>query len=622
MQAQIMPNWEDASEAAHGYWINIFGRLKPNMTRDRAQAAIAVIWRGIVADDVKLLSARANAAYRAKYVDRKLDLLPAAGGISSFRDSYSTPLYLLMGMVGFVLLIACANVANLLLARAAVREKEIAIRISVGASRARLIRHSLAESMILSLGGGMAGLLVAWWAGSLLLRLVPDSLPVAGVTADPDPRILVFTLAISMLTGLLFGCVPALRATRPDVASVLKEQASSLSSGAHARFRKGLVAGQIALSVLLLASAGLFAHSLFNLRNLDPGFRSDHLVTFSINPALNGYNAGRSLRVFEDIQRELPSIPGVSQASMAKWPLLTNTNDVGGYDIEGYQPADGKHPSIHRNRVGAGFFSLMGIPLVAGREFRESDSMGAPVVAIVNESLVKKYFEGRNPLGLHIISGRKKPVNIEIVGIVKDSKYDDLREQPMPFAYFAASQDDSPGPMTFYARAQLAPASLSTPLRKTMQRVDANLPVEGPKPMREQIMESVFADRMVAALSSAFAALATVLAAVGLYGVIAWAVTRRKREIGIRIAMGARSGDIMRMILFEVFWLAAAGIAIAAPIWIAAARLLESQLYGVTSHDPLTLVASIVILSLVAAAAGFVPAFRAARLDPVAAIRE
>lgn len=622
MHAQLIPGFPDLSENAHAYWINIFGRLKPGESPAQAEAAVAVVWHGIVAEDVKSISERATAAFRAKYVARKLDLVPAATGISSFRDGFSTPLYLLMGMVGFVLLIACANVANLLLARAATREKEIAIRISLGAGWARLMRHAFVESVMLSLGGGIAGIFVSWWAGSLMLRLMPDSLPLAGVTSDPDGRVLTFTLAVSLLTGLLFGCVPALRSARPNIATALKEQTANLSSGGHARFRKALVVCQIALSVLLLASAGVFAHSLFNLRNLNPGFRSDHLVTFSVNPALNGYKGERSIRVLEDIQRALPTVAGISQASMAKLPLLTGTSDIGAYDIEGFHPTDGKNPSLHRNRIGTGFFSLMGIPLLAGREFREGDVKGATLVGIVNESLVHRYFEGRNPIGLHIISGRKKTVNIEIVGIVKDAKYDGLREDPIPFLYLAAAQDDDPSMMNYYARTQMSTESVATPLRQMIQRVDANLPMEGPKSMRELIMESVFAERMVAALSLTFAGLATVLAAVGLYGVIAWAVTRRKREIGIRMAMGAHSSDIMRMILLEVLWLGLAGIVIAAPLWVAAARLLESQLYGVTSRDPWTLAASIAILSMVAAAAGFVPAFRAARVQPISAIRD
>jgi predicted permease len=622
MQPKMIPGWEDVSELPHGYWINVFGRLKPNLSRERAEAAIGVVWHRILADDVKLVAARAGPAYRARYVNRKLELRPAAGGISSIRDNVATPLYLLMGMVGLVLLIACANVANLLLARAAAREKEIAIRIALGASRGRLIRHLLAESMILSLGGGLAGVFIATWAGSLMLRMLPQGLPTAGITADPDTNMLAFAFAISVLTGLLFGCVPALRATRPDVAPTLKEQTAALSTGGHARFRKGLVVAQIALSALLLASAGLFAHSLYNLRTLDPGFHSDRLVTFSIDPSLNGYTPERTLRLFADIQRALPSMPGVSGASMAKWPLLTNSDNMGGYEVEGYVPPDGRGVTIHRNRVGAGFFSLMGIPLVAGREFHEADAMGAPLVAVVNESLARKYFDRRNPLGLHIAYRRKNGVAaIEIVGIVKDSKYDDLREDPMPFVYFPAAQDTGPGTMTFYARTTLAPESLSTALRQVVQRLDASLPVTGPKPMPEQIMESVYVDRLVAALSCTFAAFATVLAAVGLYGVIAWAVTRRKREIGIRMALGAHPGEVMRMILKEVLWMGAIGIAIAAPVWVAAARLLQSQLYGVTTHDPLTLVLSVLVLSVVAAAAGFVPAFRAARVDPISAIR-
>ena len=621
IRPQMTPLWNEFDNP-HAYWLNIFGRLKPGVSREQAEAGAAVVWHRILESDLKLL-ANAGPDYRAKYPNKKLLLIPAAAGISSIRDDFSTPLYLLMGMVGLLLLIACANVANLLLARAAGREKEIAIRVSLGASRGRLIRHLLTESALLSLGGGVIGLLIASWAGSLMLGLAPADIPVAGIAADPDGRVLGFAFAISLVTGLLFGSVPALRATRPDVGPVLKEQASSLSSGGHARFRKALVVGQIALSVLLLASAGLFAHSLFNLNALNPGFRSDHVMTFAIDPLLSGYTPERALRLLNDLNRALPSVPGVSGASSAENPLLANAVDLGSFEIEGFQAPDGKRVTLHRNRIGPIFFNVMGIPLIAGREFRESDSGSGPRVAVVNESLAKKYFEGRDPIGRHVtVAGHgKKPVRMEIVGVVKDSKYDDLRETPKPFLYLAAAQAENPGAMAFYVRSTIAAESLAPVLRRVVRQFDPNLPVTGPKPLRSQIMESVFPDRMVAGLACVFAALATLLAAMGLYGVISWAVTRRRREIGIRMALGAHSGEVMRMIIVEVFWLAAIGVGIAAPLWIAAGRVFESQLYGVNARDPLTLAGSIAILSLVAAAAGFIPAFRAAHVDPSTAIR-
>ena len=620
MQAQ-MTRW-DEFENAHAYWLNIFGRLKPGVSRERAEAATAVVWHRILENDLKLHKT-ATASYRDKYPNKKLLLLPAAAGISAVRDNLSVPLYLLMGMVGLVLLIACGNVANLLLARAAGREKEIAIRLSLGASRGRLIRHLLTESTLLSMGGGLVGLLIASWAGSLMLALVPEEIPIAGISADPDARVLVFAFAISVLTGLLFGSVPALRATRPDVGPVLKEQTSSPSSGGHALVRKALVVGQITLSVLLLASAGVFAHSLYNLSALDPGFHSDHLVTFAIDPLLSGYTKERALRLFDDLHRALRSVPGVSGASSAHQPLLTGEVSMSAYEIEGYQNSEGKRVTLQRNAIGPQFFNVMGIPLMAGREFGDSDSGRGPRVAIVNQSLAKKYFDGRDPLGLHITTaGREKnPVTMEIVGVVKDSKYDDLRESPKPFLYMPAAQDENPGTMTFYVRSSLAIESAGPVLRRVIRQFDANLPVIGPKLMRSQLMDSVFLDRMVAALACVFAALATVLAAIGLYGVISWAVTRRRREIGIRMALGAHSSEVMRMIVSEVFWLAAIGVGIATPLWFAAARVLESQLYGVSPRDPLTLAASVAILSVVAAMAGFIPAYRAAHVDPSSAIR-
>jgi len=518
-----------------------------------------------------------------------------------------------------VLCVACANVANLLLARAAARSKEIAIRLSLGATRGRLVRHVLAESAILSLGGGLAGLLIAAWARALMLKMVPEGLPLAGLDADPDARVLAFALGVSLLTGLLFGCVPALRGTRPDLALSLKEQTATPSSGRHARFRKTLVAGQIALSLLLLAFAGLFAHSLYNLRTLDTGFRSESVLAFGVDPPLNGYTLERSRRLYGDILHSLLATPGVSQASLARSPLLSGDMFMSSFRIEGYD--NGKGVVIHKNSVGPGFFGTMGIPLLTGREFTESDAAGAPLVAVLNESAAKKFFEGRSPVGLHLSTGGRQPSSFEITGVVKDSKVDFLREEPQPFVYFAAAQDTAPSPMTFYARSAVPPESLSASVRQLVRRLDANLPLSGPKALRDQILESVFLDRMVAALACAFAVLATALAALGLYGVIAWAVAQRKREIGIRMALGANPGDVMRMVLREVFWLAAGGFAVAVPLWAASARLTRSLLFAITSYDPLTMAAAVLVLGMVAGAAGLIPAFRAARIDPNLAIR-
>jgi predicted permease len=289
------------------------------------------------------------------------------------------------------------------------------------------------------------------------------------------------------------------------------------------------------------------------------------------------------------------------------------------YEIEGYQPSDGKNVSLNQNEVSPGFFSLLGIPLISGREFREGDVQGAAPVAIINESLARKFFEGRNPLGQHLRHVRGG--NFEIVGLVKDAKYDDLREKPKPFAYFSAAQDQLPGPMTFYVRSEIAPASLPAAIRQTVRSFDANLPVDGPRTFHGQIMASVFADRMLAALSGTFALLATLLASVGLYGVIAWAVTQRRRELGIRMALGARPRDVMTMVLREVLWLGIAGIAVAAPLWMAGAHFLSAQLFDVKPGDALSLTAAVAILTLVALAAGWIPAFRASRIDPISAIR-
>ncbi len=616
MAAELTPPWgERALQNAHAYWLNLFARLRPGVSREQASAALTLIWKGVLEADAGDLP---TGARRDRYLGKRLELLDGGKGISSVRDDLTLPFYLLMGMVALVLLIACANVANLLLARAVARSKEIAIRISLGASRARLVRHVLAESFILSFAGAAVGLIVASWAGSLMLGVVPDGVPTAGLTAELDGRVLLFAFAVALVTGLLFGSVPALRATRPDLGPVLKQGASPAAG--QGRLRKALVAGQIAISAVLLASAGAFAHSLHNLRSLDPGFRATGLDSFSINPSLLGYNAERSHRLSGEIQRELRTIPGVTGVSMAKLPVLTNSISQSALLIEGYQPPPGASSAVANNHVGAGFFGVMGIPLIAGREFRESDAAGAPGVAVVNEGFARKHFPGRNPLGMHLTQ-RRINATFEIVGVVKDAKYDDLREKPKPFVYFAAAQDRTPGPMTFYVRSNSGADALGAAVRSLTRRLDPALPVEGPRTVQQDILTSVFVDRMIALLASAFAILATALAAIGLYGVVAWAVSRRRREIGIRMALGAEPGSVVRMVLADVFRMGAVGVAIAVPLWAWGGRLLKSLLFGVTEHDPATLATAFAIVVAVAFAAGLGPAWRASRIDPNTAIR-
>jgi putative ABC transport system permease protein len=356
-----------------------------------------------------------------------------------------------------------------------------------------------------------------------------------------------------------------------------------------------------------------------NLRVLDPGFRPDGVERFSVNPRLLGYPAERSQRLFAEIRRELEPAPGVTGVSMAKWSVLTNSMDMRAFRVEGYHPPPGASLAVGENMVGAGFFDLLGLPLLAGREFTDADAAGAPGVAVVNESFARKFFAGANPIGRHL--SLRAGQTFEIVGLAKDAKYDDLREKPKPFVYLAAAQDPSPGPMTFYVRAAAGGAALGSAVRTIARRLEPSLTVDGPQPLREQILASVFLDRTVAMLASTFALLATALAAIGLYGVVAWAVSRRKREIGIRMALGAEPGSVLRMVLADVLRLGVAGLVIAAPLWVLAARLLKTLLFGVTEHDPATLAAAFAAILAVALGAGFLPAWRASRIDPNSAIR-
>jgi len=610
LEGELTPAFSPVFDNPHAYWVNVFGRLRDGVSREQAATRIAPVWARILQGDADRLPPRAS---REKYLKRPLELAAGGNGISAIRNDFEAPLYLLMGMVGLVLLLACANVANLLLARAAARGREIAIRMSLGASRGRLVRDALTESVLLSLAGGIGALAVASFAAQLIVRTLPANMSGAELVVEMDGRVLAFTFLVSVATGLLFGSAPAWRTTNPDVANALKAGANAPRG--HARFRQTLVAGQIAISALLLVSAGLFAQSMRNLRTLDPGFRAGELVSFSVNPRLIGYSSDRSKRLFEDVGRELRAVSGVSAVTMAKWPML-----AGMMDISGYEMVDGSTAAVSQNYVGVGFFGSIGMPLISGREFADGDAAGAPGVAIVNEEFVRRFLPDRSPLGVRLNTRRaKKP--LEIVGVVKDAKSDDLKERTKPFIYLPEAQDGAAGPMTFYVRTRLEPGGLANSIRAIVGRLDSTLPVSGPQTVRQQIEDSVFLDRMISALALVFALIATTLAAIGLYGVVAWAVARRRREIGIRMALGAAPGSIVRMVLTEVAALAGVGIAIAIPLWVVSGRLVHSLLFGVTERDPSAFVLAVAVLAATAGAAGMVPAWRAARIDPSLAMR-
>jgi predicted permease len=623
MQQEVQPTWGKRLGDWRSRWLMCMARLKDGVSLKEARASANVVYRQLVEEDLQHVK-EPSERIRKDFRERTLELRPGGRGMSGLRDESGTPLLVLMGMVGLVLLIACANVAGLLLARASARKREIAVRLALGASRLRLVRHSLVESVTLSLAGGLVGLVLAYWVGEALIRALPYPDAARTLSAAPDLRVGLFTLVLSLLTGVAFGLVPALRASRTDLGPALKSEATAVVGGTpHFGLRKALVVAQVALSLLLLIGAGLFTRSLMNLRMLDPGFRSDHLVTFRVEPDLNGYDFPHRVDVLRRIREGLAAEPGVRSVSGADVALMTNSRSSSTIRVEGYESKEGESMNPCFNYVAPGFFSTLGIPLLAGRDIGPNDLLGAPNVAVVNETFARYFFKDESPIGRRFGFARRENsgFDVEIVGVVKDGKSATLREKPERFVYVPYMQEESTGGLTFYVRSTLDPDALAERLRAAVRRVDATLPVTDLKTMSTQIGQYLFVERMVAALSAAFGLLATVLAAIGLYGVMSYAVTMRTREIGLRVALGADRRAVLTLVLRDVAFLTAFGVLIGLPGGYGLGRLVESQLFGLTARDPLTFLLATATLLVTAFVAGLVPAARAARVDPMTALR-
>jgi len=481
----------------------------------------------------------------------------------------------------------------------------------------------LVESLVLSLAGGLLGLQLAYWVGEALIRALPFHDAARTLSAAPDWRIGLFTISLAILTGIGFGLVPALRASQADLAPALKSDATSVVGGTgHFRLRKGLVVAQVALSLLLLIGAGLFTRSLMNLRSLDPGFRPERLFTFSVDPSLNGEDFTQRVATLRRIQDDLLAEPGVASASAADVALLTGNDSSSTVRVEGYEAKEGEDMNPNFNSVAPGFFSTLGIPLVAGRDLTDADVLGAPKVAVVNEVFARYFFKGENPIGRRFgLRRTEKDNDIEIVGVVRDGKAASMREEQRRFVYLPYTQEPGVGGLTYYIRSSALPTAFGAQLQAAVLRVDPTLPVTCLKTMDAQIGESLFVERMVAVLSAAFGLLATLLAAIGLYGVMSYAVTMRTREIGLRVALGADRRAVLMLVLREVALLAGIGIAIGLPGGYGLGKVVESQLFGLNAHDPLTFAAATLALVTTALLAGLVPAVRAARVDPMTALR-
>jgi predicted permease len=604
-----------------GRWVTVFGRLRDGVTREQAKASLQPLFHASVDRELERAAAQHPIAFTADDARKAwMNVSPASEAYSEPRDNYGNPLRILMAIVGLVLLIACANVANLLLARAAGREREMAARIALGASVGRLIRQSLVESVMLAIAGGVSGLLIAAWTDRFLLSMLPTETGQV-LNATPDPRVLAFALMISVLTGLLFGLAPALSSRKIDVSLALKEQARTMA-GSHARFRRTLAFAQVFLSALLLMGAGLFVRSLRNLNSLDPGFRTENLLVFSLDPTLSGYSSKRRAALFHDALERLRITPGVENAGFGVIRLLENWWGSP-LTIEGFEAPSDKAAWAVNNGVSPGYFAALGTPLIAGRDFSVADLPAGQKVAVVNETFARRFFADRSPLRRRFGYGSDpgtKP-DIEIVGVVKDAKYGELREETMPEVFVDANQMPDVLTANFYVRTHLPPESMFPVIRRTMTSIDPNVPVFETRTMTDEVSENLSAPRMVATLASLFGALATFLAAVGLYGLLAFNVARRTREFGIRTALGASRSDVVWLVIREVLVLAGMGIALAIPAAYGLARLAQSQIYQVSAADPQVIAAAALLLATVACLAAYLPAARAMRIDPARALR-
>jgi len=629
MQKAVRPTW-DALEDRKFRWLNLFARLKPGMTARQAQAATDVAYHSILAaelassDRERSGKERGSGKDRDEFLNHRVQLRPAAQGINGLSDQFGKPLRVLMAMVGLVLLIACANVANLMLARAAGRQREIAIRLALGASRTALLRQLLTEGLLVALAGGALGLMAAYWTMAGLLRLLPQDFAGPWLTSQLSLPLLGFTLAMALGSGLLFSLLPAIQATRPNLAGTLKTQAANVASGGAARFRGALVAVQMSLAVLLVVGAGLFAGSLINLSKVNLGFRTERLLMFNVNATATRPQLASAVSFYHDLQARLSTVGGVAGVAAGEGGPFSGSNSGGNLTVEGYQPKAGSS----RVAIGPGFFKAMGVPLRAGREFTDRDSTGAPKVVVVNETFAKKYFAGRNPVGGRLMIGASNhPVfDHEIVGVAADIHVE-VRGKPAEAFFFPYTQWDKPERLTFYVRTRLDSGHegdtgrLADDLRQMVRAADSNVPMGDLKPVEVRIRESIYTDRLIAMLSVAFGLLATLLAAIGLYGVAAHAVTRRTAEIGVRMALGAAPPEVLRMILVDAGRMAGAGIAIGLAAAFGVSRLVESQLYGVKPADPAIFAGGAAFLAIVAVAAALVPGWRASKIEPVVALK-
>jgi putative ABC transport system permease protein len=616
----LTPNW-NGTERWNDYWIYLFARLKPGQSRQQAAAALNSTYSGLVEQQAAKEHFR-NANDQKRFRESRLSVIEGSHGNSGFRENARVPLMILMAATAMVLLIAMANAANLLLARSAERRRELAIRSALGAGQGELMGQLITEALLLAAAGGLAGLALGAGTIRVLIAHMAKGETVHYLSSGLDWIVLLFALALSVATGLLFGLYPAWDGARVSLATTLKDESGkSSSTHGNARMRRALVCAQVMISAVLLIPTGLFLKSLVNLLHVDLGMKTENVIGFSVSPALNGYKNEQCRALFDRMESELAAIPGVRGVATGLVPLIGGSNWGTDVKIEGASPSLKGDLNARFNEIGPGYFGKLGVPLMAGREFTTADTLGAPGAAIVNEQFVKGFLEGRNPIGLHFSNQGDNNYNLEIVGVVKDSHYSDVKQAPPKLFYTPWRQDKELGWMSFYVHSALPLDQTAPQIRRVMSGIDRDLPLEDFRTLDETVSRNIQNDRLIVQLAAAFAILATLLAMLGLYGVMAHSVTRRTREIGIRIALGAQPGRIRLMVMRELMWILGIGLALGIPAAVFVSRLTESQLYGVKARDITVFVLAVLVLAATAFAAGFWPARRASRVNPLDALR-
>ena len=631
MQDAIYPGRDLLSPSPEGLlnqhiWLQVIGRLRPGITHAQAGANINIVFKRLIES---LAGPTLTAEQRHNYLDQRINVRPGARGTSTLQGKFGQPLKFLMAMVGLVLLIACANVANLLLARGAARQKEFVMRLAVGADRFRLIRQLLTESFLLAVLGGCAGIALAFWVDALLLRMVAGVAngPAAiQLNLQPDARVLGFTLLITLFTAVLFGLFPALHSTHLQLSPTMKSSGSGAgneSPGRRLPLSKTLVVAQVTFSLVLLVAAGLFVHSLAKLSEANLGYNRENLLLFRVIPVAGGYKGAAVTRLYQDLLARFSALPGARGITVSQDGLFSHAESADPIDVEGYTPKPGEEMHSRFDHVGPGYFSTIGIPILLGREINWQDTSNGLRAAVVNETFAHRFFPNTNPIGKHIRDTYPgNPADCVIVGVAADAKYNSLREETPPRIYaplFNPLWEQNSA--TYEVRTFADSASVSASLRSTVQEIGPALPPINIHTMTGLVDDTLQTDRFIEQLSSAFGFLAILLASIGLYGVMAYNVARRTRDIGIRMALGAAPGNVLWQVLRETLVLVFIGIAIGVPAALAGTRLVRSMLFGLGFADPIVIIAAAALLATVAALAGFVPARRASRVDPMVALR-